>query len=651
MTELTLPTSSRLKGEVFDYWYSIPRPSEEEVGRFLYEAWGKPLAVDTETSGDSNPATGKGLFTTGLYDGRSYATGVSGAFRDDNGNTRSHYFPFRHKGPGNYSDTERRMLQTLILGAPFIVFHNAKIDLASLCTLGIVYKGLWYDTAIMAHLLNENRPFSKSLNDCLKFYVGPNVAKAMSPDLQAVIDAYGWANVPASHMRKYATEDAALTWILFDALWPLWEKENLDAYWREQKQPLVNVVAEMERRGIKVDLPYVRKRKEAADNAMNDYRYELGDLDPGSHKSLEKHLVVKLGIPPYIVEKPTKKRQPDGTYVKTIKSSLSFDSKAFKAHWGPHLERMGDSDLAQSILAYRGWQQAGSLFYGSYLDHVSPDGRIRPKYAHHKDDEDGGTVTGRLACSEPNLQQIPKKSTKAWNGGVKRSFIPQAGYELWEVDYSQLELRLATAYAKEETLIAVFNEGRDIFTELSQTLGLTRDATKMYVYMTQYAAGIKKIATALNISEDKAAKIREDYYRAYPGFRKMNLWAMSFAKRNRYIPLWSGRRRHFVNPQNEAFKAMNSMIQGGAADIVERKMIEVYNTIDIPSNNEVRMLLQVHDSVIFEIKSGTTDKWIPRITDTMSNVNNLTPNGFGITWAVEAKPLHENYKGEFSVAA
>src|SRR5690606_39266387 len=151
-------------------------------------------------------------------------------------------------------------------------------------------------------------------------------------------------------------------------------------------------------------------------------------------------------------------------------------------------------------------------FYRSYLEHVSPDGRLRPDYKHHKDEDDGGTVTGRLSCANPNLQQIPKSGKKPWNGGVKRSFIPTPGYELWEVDYSQLELSLGTAYADVKELMEVFNdESRDIFSEIAATLGLERDPTKTYVYSTQYGAGINRLVSALGVTPAKAAQIRDDY--------------------------------------------------------------------------------------------------------------------------------------------
>jgi DNA polymerase I-like protein with 3'-5' exonuclease and polymerase domains len=410
----------------------------------------------------------------------------------------------------------------------------------------------------------------------------------------------------------------------------------------------------MESSGILLDVEYCKRMSELAANSMADFQEMIADFNPNSHKSQYHYLVEILGIPDYQVLKKRKKKLEDGSTETEEYWATTFDANSYNEHWGPYLERL-NNPVAAYVLGFRGWKKADSAFYRSYLKHVSADGRLRPSYKHHKSsegDDAGGTVTGRLSCAEPNLQQIPKTDAKKmekkpWNAGVKRSFIPTPGYELWEVDYSQLELRLGTAYAGVEELMEVFNDdSRDIFNEIAKQIGLERDPTKTYVYSTQYGAGINRLVSALGVTPSEAAKIRDDYYKAYPGFREIQDQVKSMCMTYKKVQLWSGRFRHFVAPRKEAHKAFNSVIQGGAADIVERKMVEVFHKVDQKSDNEVRMLLQVHDSIIFEIKSGTTDKWLPKIIEIMSDVNSLRPEGFGVHFAVDAHPLHDNYKGE-----
>jgi DNA polymerase-1 len=285
-----------------------------------------------------------------------------------------------------------------------------------------------------------------------------------------------------------------------------------------------------------------------------------------------------------------------------------------------------ENPTAGLIKEYRGWSKACAVAYEGYPALLSPDGRLRPNYKLH------GTVTGRLSCEKPNLQQIPRVSSKTWDGALKRLFIPAEGFELWEADYSQLELRLGAAYAGERSLIEEFSKpDSDVFTRMANELGFSRGDTKTLTYTLQYGGGIKRLSDVFRVDAARADSIRSQYFNTYPGFRRLPQEAARKAKSRGYVKLWTGRRRHFENPEEEAHKAFNAVIQGGAAEIVKRTMLRLYESVDGP---DCRMLLQVHDSVVFEIRSEMVESYTPRIKETMEAV---TPD-FGVKFAVQLKP-------------
>jgi DNA polymerase-1 len=237
-----------------------------------------------------------------------------------------------------------------------------------------------------------------------------------------------------------------------------------------------------------------------------------------------------------------------------------------------------------------------------------------------------------MSCELPNLQQIPKSTDKPWNGQMKQAFVAKDGYELWEFDYKQLELRLATAYGKDQDLLDIFADPeRDVFDEMAAILGMTRKDTKTLAYAIQYGAGAKHLSYVFRCSYKEASDRIEYFYHRFPGFRKASDRA-KLAVRNLKgkLKIWSGRFRHFQSPK-EWHKAFNSAIQGGAADIVERQMIKVVDG-GWSDGERSRMLLQIHDSIVMEIRKDIVAEAVPAITAIMENVE---PD-FGVRFAVDA---------------
>lgn len=557
------------------------------------------LHVDTESNGQP------------IKDGRGYLTGISIDFTLDSLNAYSYYFPFRHGYGRNHDLSYRDKLKELIENPNAVkVSHNVRFDIESAKTIGIDY-GMNFDcTMLLTHNVDENL-FSYSLDSIAKKlgYEG----KDKPPELKKAIELEGWGGVPGSALAQYAATDASLLRPIREHYKPIYdsEDETNGELWEYDKKFML-VLNDMERIGAKVNLDLAEQEVERGENRMKELNKDVG-YNIGSTTQLKHLLFDTLGVPV----------NPAFTSKKTGKPSL--DKKALE-YYDDLLQEM-KSPLAQQILEYRGYQKAVSSYWKAYLTHVSPDGRIRPNFNLHR------TLTNRLSCNDPNLQQIPRVTAKPWNRLVKSGFIPEDGYEIWEADYSQLEMRLTAAYAQDQALIAIFaDENRDLFTEMSLALGLPRDNVKTGVYATGYGAGLDKLATVFG-SHALAMQFKQEYRSNYPGIAKVTDMATRTARGQGFVRYWSKRRRHFYDVNAEAHKAFNSVIQGGAADIVKRIMIRLHENVH--NYEECRMILQVHDSVWFEIRKDKVAQYRKEISHIMEDVQ---PD-FGVKFKIDFHQL------------
>ncbi len=356
----------------------------------------------------------------------------------------------------------------------------------------------------------------------------------------------------------------------------------LSTLW-ETEADFIRMIAAIKDRGIAVDVKFSQQKAIEGTRILNQLREELG-WNPGSSKQLGEYLVGELGLP---VLKYTEAGKP------------SFDKFALE-EYEELLDGLGD-ETAKKVLTYRGWQKTVSSNFQAYLDLRDQNDILHPNYKVH------GARTCRLSCEKPNLQQIPRGSSKPWNGDVKKAFIPRSedlyqrirngsrnsrcvgSLKLRTFDFKQVEFRLAAAYAQEKELLAIFNDGGDIFTEMSNELDRPRANVKTLVYSTLYGAGPKKVAQVLGMSFDDGKEFYDEYHKRWPGFKRMSDAATKIAKQDGYIEYWSKRRRHLS--RDEAHKAWNSVLQGGAFEIVKNRMLAL---------RDEPIVLQVHDSVTIE---------------------------------------------------
>lgn len=374
----------------------------------------------------------------------------------------------------------------------------------------------------------------------------------------------------------------------------------------ETEQDFIRLMSDIKQRGIKVDTKFSRAKVIEGTATLNRIRSDLG-WNPGSPKQIGEYLLDELRL-------PVLKRTPAGT--------PSFDKYAME-EYEQILEARGDATAAK-VLTYRGWQKTVSSNFQAYLDLMDENEILHPNYKVH------GTRTSRLSCENPNLQQIPRSSPKPWNGDTKKAFIVREEdlykkyvirdihrriddkLRLYTFDFKQVEFRLAAAYAKEYELLEIFNSGADIFTEMAAELVRPRHDIKTFTYATLYGAGKGKIALILNKPKEEADDLYDEFHGRWPGFKRISEQATKLAFNDGYIDLWTGRRRHLS--KGEAHKAFNSVIQGGAFEIVKRRMLSL---------REDPIVLQVHDSITCEADDSYDIDRVKRTLEDVPESNQL----------------------------
>lgn len=357
----------------------------------------------------------------------------------------------------------------------------------------------------------------------------------------------------------------------------------------EIEADFIRLIAGIKERGIKINVPFSRAKVIEGTKTLNQIRGELG-WNPGSPQQLGEYLIDELGL-------PVLKRTPGG--------KPSFDKEAL-AEYELYLAPLENS-VAKQVLEYRGWQKTVSSNYQAYLDLMDENEILHPNYKVH------GTRTARLSCEKPNLQQIPRSNPKPWNGDVKKAFIVRfPGLFHYTFDFKQVEFRLAAAYAGEKELLEIFNSGADIFTEMATRLCRPRHQIKTFVYSTLYGAGKAKVALVLGMPREESDELYDEYHETWPGFKRISEKATQLAIRDGYIEYWTGRRRHLS--KGEAHKAFNSVIQGGAFEIVKRRMLAL---------SKEPIVLQVHDSITIEDDDNCETDRIKKVLEDVPESNAL----------------------------
>jgi len=406
---------------------------------------------------------------------------------------------------------------------------------------------------------------------------------------------------------------------------PLWEviknktaALGIDNVWENEEKPLIPVIASMEKNGILVDKNWLKKLSKKAEKKIYDLEKKIYQLSGekfniNSPKQLSEILFEKLKIPSSSLRK---------TATKKISTNIDELLKIKDSH-----------PIIPLIIEYRGITKLKN----SFLDTLPNFINLKTNRIHTIWNQ-GGTTTGRLSSEKPNLQNIPQKGD--WGKQIRKAFVSKKSFSLVSLDYSQIELRLAAHLSGDVKMIEAFNQDKDIHKitaayihnipedKVSPSM---RQRAKILNFGIIYGMGNKSFAQSAEISLDEAKKFREEYFSNFSGLRNYLDFSLENAKklgyaetifgRKRFLPLLGGLGR-IARGQERI--AVNMPIQGLAADIIKMAMIKIQELIKKKHMEEdIIILIQIHDELIIEIKSGIIKEIVPIFRDIMENVVKL----------------------------
>ena len=574
----------------------------------------KELAVDLETYDPNLTTLGPGW---ARKDGK--IVGISIAAGDD-----KWYFPVAHQtGPNLDKKLVMRWLGKQ-MATPRIdkIMHNSQYDIGWLKAEGIEVQGTVIDTMIVAALIDENR-MSYSLDNLAKQYTGIRKDERL---LRSAAKDWGldpkkdmW-RLPPKFVGVYAEQDAVATLSLWRVFSAEIDKQSLRAIF-EMETKVTPILVEMRMRGVRVDLNIAHKSRKVLRERKKQLLALIKDktginIEPWAASSVQS-VFDHLGL----------------TYDKTEKGQASFTKIFLSSH--PH-------EIPQAIVALREADKADSTFIDSILQHEH-NGRIHCEF-HQLRSDDGGTVTGRLSASTPNLQQIPARDPVV-KKLIRGIFVPEEGCKWGSFDYSSQEPRLLVHYCSIlpsdirhpmiDDIIEQFHAGTADLHQMTATIcGITRKQAKTINLGIMYGMGVTKLALQLGITMEEAKELMERYTARVPFVKGIAEAASRQAERNGQLrtvggricrfPLWESRSFGYTKPMpyEEAikaygtglkraftYKALNKLIQGSAADQTKQAMVDCFES-------GINPMLQLHDEICFNVE---TDAQASQIKEIMEN--------------------------------
>ncbi|MDH4229529.1 MAG: DNA polymerase I [Nitrospirota bacterium] len=557
------------------------------------------------------------LETTGLDPLQADVVGIALSLAPGEG----FYVPVAHAGDGGqHGDSGQMDRQTALdILRPLLesdtvakVGQNLKYDLNVLRRAGVTLRGVRFDTMLAAYLLAPNRR-SHGLDNLALEYLNHRTIPYEEVTGKGARQI-PFAEVAVDVATRYAAEDAEIALCLKQTLAPQLKDNGLEELFYDLEMPLLPVLARMEATGFLVDIPWLaaisRDMGEQITALERDIHALAGEeFNVASPKQLQVILFEKLGLKP----------------VKKTKTGLSTDEEVLAKLASEH-------PLPAKILALRQFAKLKSTYVDALPQMVNPDtGRV------HTSLNQTVAATGRLSSSEPNLQNIPVRTDEGKK--IRRAFICPPGCKLVSADYSQIELRVLAHMAEDAALIEAFHAGGDIHRRTAAGVfgiheGLVTDQmrreAKAINFGLIYGMGAFSLAQDVGVSQKEARGMIERYFATYSGVKAWIERTQAEATRNGMVTTLYGRRRAIpelasANAQIRAAgerTATNTVIQGTAADIIKRAMLAVDQRLTDGAIS-AKMLLQVHDELIFEVDQRAVDPLIHMVRREMEQAATL----------------------------
>jgi DNA polymerase-1 len=541
----------------------------------------------------------------------------------------------RAQGPRNLpaldSDLMRPLVELLEDASVRKVGQDLKYDFLVFRRHGIHLAGIDFDTMVGSYLLEPGRR-EHGLESLAVQHLNHQTIRYEDVIGKGKTEIT-FAEVEVAKAAEYACEDADLALRLHERFAPELERLHLEPLFRGVEMPLVRVLAEMEWNGIRIDEAFFEQmgaqmRAQLRDLEAAIYAAAGQEFVIGSTPQLREILFGRLGLP----------------VIKRTKTGASTDVDVLQA-----LAAQGH-ELPQLLMQYRQIEKLRGTYVDTLPRAVNPyTGRIHTTF------NQAVAATGRLASSDPNLQNIPIRTEMG--AEIRRGFIPAVGMRFVAADYSQIELRILAHYSGDEAFVEAFRAGVDIHRQTAALIfgvtpdGVTkemRDRAKTVNFAVIYGIGPYALGQKLGMSGAEAKEFIDEYFRRFPGVRRYLDEQMEKARQQGYVETLTGRRRYIpeINARNFNVRsfgeraATNAPIQGTAADLIKIAMIRVQQDLDARTDGS-RMLLQVHDELLFEVPVGNVPEVTELVRDRMENAAALdvplrVEGGVGTNW-LEAK--------------